>query len=337
MAPHRICCFLSTLFVLCIAHANRYGGELRYTHISGLTYGIEVRLYSSSFSPPDAPWVLVYLGDGAVDTVPPMDSEVFPAECGDQLRIYSLQHTYSGPGIYSIHAWTPNREPGILNLEGSAEIPLCVDAMLLVSPGLENTSPVFANPLVFSYYAGQVLTHELQPYDADGDSLVFELVAARGFDCSPIPSYTFPDVLTPGPDTATVNSAGLFQWNAPQLSGFFTIAILCTEWRDGQMIGAVTRDMMLCVSASFTSFTDRSSSPVTISQASLDGPVVLGSNAQTGSRIDILDTRGALLNSLRPTSTRTLIATDAMATGMYVVIVSDEHGSTTTGRFIVAR
>ena len=312
------------------------GADIRYSHLGGLTYRVEVRLYLNSFAPSDVPELILAYGDGVVDTIPAQADLALGSECCDRLRTYVGEHTFSGPGIYIPSVLGSNRTPGILNMPGSVDTPMCIGAMLLASPGLTNSSPEFASHSVFSYYNGNVLTHELQPFDADGDSLSFELVVPDGEECGPIAGYQFPDEVVPGPYTASVNSNGVFQWDAPQLAGYYTIAIRCTEWRAGDMIGTVTRDMILCVPTSFTAVPEAVTSLLTVSQISLDGRVTIQTE-RSSTVIDILDTRGALVQRVSSTGTRTLIATDAMAPGMYVVRMSDDHGAITNGRFLVAR
>lgn len=313
------------------------GGELRYTHIGGLTYGIEVRLFVNSMEPQDVPEMILAYGDGSVDTITVHDDLYLAGGCCDQLRIYVGQHTFSGPGIYTPSVIARNRVAGVVNVQGSVDVPICIGAVLVVIPELTNASPEFMNHAVFSYFNGDVLTHELQPFDADGDSLYFELVEPNGDECAPIAGYMFPNEVVTGPYSAAVNSSGVFQWDAPQLAGFYTIAIRCTEWRAGEMIGTVTRDMMLCVSPSFTSVPEADKPSLAVIQPSLDGPVSIRINDGTDSMIDILEVRGALVRRLRQTASMTSVTTDGMSPGIYFVKVTDAAGAITTDRFVVAR
>ena len=312
-------------------------GELRYMRIEGLTYRIEVRLYHSSGQPSDVPEMILSYGDGSVDTIATQNEMALAGNCCDRLRTYVGQHTFSGPGLYTPSVIARNRLAGVVNVPASVDTPICLSAMLLVSPDLTNSSPEFTNHAGFSYYNGDVLAHELQPYDADGDSLSFELAEPMGDECDPIPGYQFPDEVVPGPYSMAVSSSGVLEWNAPQLAGFYAVAVRCMEWRDGVMIGAVTRDMMLCVSTMLTAVPDVNGLSMAMIQPSSAGPVAVQTTDWSPSSIDIFDPSGALIEHIRPTTMRTIFATDEMVPGIYLVKVTGAAGESCTGRFVVAR
>ena len=316
--------------------SHNFGGEFRYTHLSALTYEIEVRLYFNVFDPPDQPLIVIYTGDGGADTIAQAGSETLMSDCGDVMRYYVTQHTYPGPGLYSLSLRSPNRRAGIVNVPNSVDIPLCVNAELIVG-GFPDSSPRFNNHLSYSYYSGSTFTHELQATDPDGDSLTYALVPPLGDGCGPIPGYQFPDDVLPGQDTSMVDGEGVFTWTSPQLGGFYTIAIQCSEWRDGQLIGHVTRDMTFCVSAPFTGIEPgRELSALTILQSSLAGPITMLSEGLRQMRIDVFDMRGAIVRSLRPSQDRVTLDVDAFADGVYSVRAVDADGRSVTGRFVVA-
>lgn len=332
---------LLTLSAICFSTAawatHLCGADMRYTHIEGLTYQVEVRLYLNSQSPADVPELILSYGDGIMDTIPSSSDLALGSDCCDRLRTYIGEHTYSGLGVYIPSVIAPNRTAGMVNVPASVDTPICIGAMLLVSDGLTNSSPEFVNDAVFSYFNGSVLTHELQPYDVDGDSMAFELLEPNGEECVPIAGYQFPDEVVPGPYSISVSSSGVFQWNAPQLAGLYAIAIRCTEWRDGQMIGAVTRDMMLCVSPLFTAISPTAAHEEGVGVLSIDGHVSIRMKRYRDAMIDILDTRGTLLNRLRPTGPHSIFRMDGMTPGIYLVKAIDAVGAFTTGRFVVAR
>ena len=335
---------LTVLFTaICIAGtsallaSHNFGGEFRYTYLSPLTYEIEVRLYYNAFDPPDQPNIVIYTGDGGADTVAQAGNETLLSNCGDVMRYYITQHTYSGPGLYTLSLRRPYRRAGIVNIPNSVDIPLCFNAEIIVG-GFADSSPIFNNHLSYSYYSGGTFTHELQATDPDGDSLTFELLPPLGDECGPIPGYLFPDDVSAGQDTSMVDGQGIFTWTALQLAGFYTVALRCSEWRDGQLIGHVTRDMTFCIVPPFTGVEDGAVfGSMRILQASLNGPIVVVSEGLDLSDVDILDTRGALVESVRPSGTRTLIATEQMTPGVYFVRMPEDNGTITTGRFIVAR
>ena len=105
--------------------------------------------------------------------------------------------------------------------------------------------------------------HEPLPTDADQDSLVCDLIVPNGNACSTIAGYTYPADLVPGSTFNWVDPAtGAFQWYYPVVEGAYQIAIRCTEYRNGSIIGQTTRNMTICVSmlpnAVVESYTDGS-------------------------------------------------------------------------------
>ncbi len=331
---------LSTLAITgttALRASHNFGGEFRYTYLSALTYEIEVRLYYNVLDPPDQPFIVIYTGDGGADTVAQEGSETLFSDCGDVMRYYSTQHTYSGPGVYSLSLRSPNRRAGIVNIPNSVDTPLCFDAEIVVG-GFADWSPVLNNHLSNSYYAGTTFTHELQATDPDGDSLTYELLPPLGYECGPIPGYQFPDDVLPWQDTSMVDGHGIFTWTSPQIAGLYTIAIRCFEWRNGELLGHVTRDMTFCAVPPLTGVDD---GPIHgtahILQSPFNGPIVVVSEGFRPSYVDILDMRGALVECVRLSGTHTTIATDEMAAGIYLVKMTDIKGMITIGRFVVAR
>jgi len=314
------------------------GADILYNSLGGLAYRIEARLYLNSNASPDAPYLLLSYGDGAVDTLAAQSEQMFGGSCCDLQRSYAGEHVYAAPGAYAPSASLPNRNAGIINIPGSVDVPLCIGATLIVTLELDNASPVFGNPATSSYFVGSTLTHELQPYDADGDSLTFELVPPLGIDCSPIQNYLFPDEVPTGPDNqAWLDDNGVFHWDAPQWQGFYTIAIQCSEWRAGQLIGSVTRDMMLCVPFTFTAVPEADAPAFTISQDASTGEVRIVPRDTAGCAVSVMDARGSLVRRLRIVGTGQILATDRLAPGVYAVTVADADGLTGTGRFTIFR
>ncbi|HMC96521.1 MAG TPA: hypothetical protein VKG92_02625 [Flavobacteriales bacterium] len=61
------------VFTLLMTHAfatHLLGGEIRYSHVNGYTYSIEVMTWCDLASPADRPEIEVDFGDGMLDTVP---------------------------------------------------------------------------------------------------------------------------------------------------------------------------------------------------------------------------------------------------------------------------
>ncbi|MBP6389879.1 MAG: hypothetical protein KA175_01705 [Flavobacteriales bacterium] len=235
------------------------GGDIRYTHLGGNSYRIEVLLYTKSTGVSPQPEIPISLGDGALDTLPLVETlPLSPNDstCSDQqVSLYSANHTYTGPGDYTITANVINRNGGILNVPNSLGQSICLKARLVIDPQLgPNTSARFQAPQNAVGYLWSTLVHNPLPTDSDGDSLSLELITPDGLSCDPLPGYITPaEVPSPDPMWNYLDpQTGRYQWYHPQLTGQYVIAIHAREWRNGMLIGEVTRDMSICISSLFS-------------------------------------------------------------------------------------
>ena len=79
-------------------------------------------------------------------------------------------------------------------------------------------------------------------YDPDGDSLSYELVPClQALDGTPVTNYTFPTGLSIDP------VSGILSWLTPPQIGEWNVAIKIYEWRDGCVMGTVTRDLQITI------------------------------------------------------------------------------------------
>ncbi|MBK8341462.1 MAG: hypothetical protein IPK99_16455 [Flavobacteriales bacterium] len=253
---------LPTIVLVCAwvdANASHLsGGDIRYTHLGGNTYRIEVLLYTKSTGVDPQMEIPIALGDGGLDTLPLVETIPLPpndSTCADQqVSLYSANHTYPGPGDYTITANVINRNGGILNVPNSLGQSICLKARLVIDPQLgPNTSARFQAPQNAVGYVWSTLIHNPLPSDSDGDSLSMDLIVPDGLSCDPLPGYITPaEVPSPDPMWNYLDpQTGRFQWYHPQLTGQYVIAIRAREWRNGTLIGEVTRDMSLCISSLF--------------------------------------------------------------------------------------
>jgi hypothetical protein len=169
--------------------------------------------------------------------------------------IYTIIHTYPGPGVYTISSSDPNRTQGSNNIPNSVGIPFFISAQLIINSytGV-NSSPILNCPPIniaqcFSCYEDNVCA-----YDAEGDSLSFELTTCRGADGNTIPGYFFP-ATGAGGSFSIHPTTGLLTWCSPQTTGMYNVVIVVKEWRRQycdwpyELIGSVMRDMEIMVTA----------------------------------------------------------------------------------------
>lgn len=244
-----------------LATHNR-AGEITYKHIQGTTYEIIVTTYTKTNGPAasaDRCELEVDYGDGTKDTV--LRSNGASGSCGAarmgemidtfiRKNIYSTQHTFPGPFRYVITVEDPNRNEGILNIGNSVNTPFFLRSTLLISPVLgANCSPVLLNPPIDEGCVFQPYFHSPGAVDEDGDSLVYSLTVCLGSSGVPLGDYIFPDQVSPGGNNqiSIDPQTGILTWDSPQVAGEYNICILIEEYRDGEKIGTVLRDMQITI------------------------------------------------------------------------------------------
>jgi gliding motility-associated-like protein len=259
------------LFVFCLktTYATHYrAGEILYQYLGPQTYKATVITYteiagSSALADQDS--IFLDWGDGTVETIyrnnGPINSFGFPD--GEILagtikkNIYiSNTHTYPGALPYYIIAITElNRTAGIINIAdgtGSVNVPIFLEDTLFYQPPElfeGNSSPILLNAPID--YANRLDTfyHNPNAYDPDGDSLHYSLVPSLQASGIPVPQYLFPDQYPPGiNNNISINAlTGELIWAVPQTPGDYNVAIRIREYRDGQLIGVLLRDMQILV------------------------------------------------------------------------------------------
>ena len=284
---------LGPLLVTKATH-NR-AGEITFRHLGGFEYEATITTYTKSDSPADRPQLPINWGDGIIDTLPRVNGGGLGEMVASDTKknIYVGLHTFPAASSYIISFEDPNRNGGVVNIPNSVNIPFFVSSTLIINPFLGvNNSVQLLNPPIDEACAGQLFMHNPGAYDPDGDSLSYRLVSCRGENGEIIPGFTQPV----GTSSFTLNPInGDLIWDTPSNSsvGEYNVAFVIEEWRNGVLIGLVTRDMQinvvpcnnrpptieplpsLCVNAGDTvSFTVEASDP--------DNPVQLVTLSATG-------------------------------------------------------
>ncbi|WP_460973344.1 PKD domain-containing protein, partial [Spirosoma migulaei] len=179
------------------------------------------------------------------------------------IDVYTTTHTYPGPGVYTIGVTVQNRNQGTINLPPPGEsqnIAFFVSTTILINAALlTNSTPVMLNPPLDSGRVGQKFCHNPAAFDADGDSLAYRLsvpktsLTTSGCSGRDIPVYQTPTRFSTsseagGTPTFTINPiTGELCWDAPGQIGQYNFAFIIEEWRNGVLIGEITRDMQIIV------------------------------------------------------------------------------------------
>lgn len=335
--PRHILTIIASSLTLMTAGSHALGGEIMYSHMGGHTYRIDVIYYTCLASPADRPEIVLEFGDGTMDTIPRISIVDLPSSgcCGTRRSEYLAVHTYPGPGHYEIRFHDPTRGSGIVNIPNSLGQDFCVTSLLIIDPALgPNQSVRFASAPTELLQIWSTWTHLLMPLDPDGDSLSFELISPKGFDCEGIAGYEAPSSSAPGwawLDPGT----GDFFWNMPDMMGLYTIAIQASEWRNNMLIGRVTRDMVLCISLPSTGMIDHHPSERMALRPSItDGTVFLTNPGGQIMRIEIHDTRGFRVFAMSLPPGEHTIDLGHLASGVYMVHGIDAKGVVHLNRLV---
>src|SRR5690606_32150421 len=104
----------------------------------------------------------------------------------------------------------------------------------------------------------------------------------------------------------------------PELFGEYVIAIKATEWRNGQIIGEMTRDMTICVIPMVG--IDETTAPLfTISPTLTHGPIDITGPSSEGLSIGVLDAHGKIVLRTRTDQGANTIDLGHLASGTYVI------------------
>ena len=243
--------------VCCVTTASathNRAGEITYKHVDGLTYEVLITTYTKASALADRPTLYLTWGDENGLDMDSLERESINILIGDiKVNTYRGTHTYGGPGEFEIKVEDPNRNEGVLNMVGSVDTPFAIRSLLIIDPQAgHNNSVQLLNPATENACLNREWIHNPAAFDEDGDLLTFTLVACRGFNGEPIPTYIFPDEVSPANDLFEIDEfTGDVVWYSPQIVGEYNIAIRVEEWREVggilRKVGEVVRDMQIDV------------------------------------------------------------------------------------------
>jgi len=224
---------------------HQRAGEITYKHINGLTYEFTIITYTYTPSPADRPEIEVFWGDHS-NSIIQRNSKVSVGKDISK-NIYRTTHTFSSAGVYSVTFEDPNRNAGIMNIPNSVNIPFFIETIVVINPFLgPNNSAILQNPPLDNGCVGVSYYHNVGAFDPDGDSLSYKLIDCRGLDGLPIPKYVLPQAS----QYITIDEVtGDLVWETPLMQGEYNIAIQISEYRKGQFMGSVVRDMQITIAA----------------------------------------------------------------------------------------
>ncbi|MEM6964695.1 MAG: gliding motility-associated C-terminal domain-containing protein [Bacteroidota bacterium] len=169
-------------------------------------------------------------------------------------NLYTASHKYPGVGHYVLSMTDPNRNGGIKNVNppSSDNVPFHLSTTATIfNPLFQgfNNSPILLQPPIDIACIGQPFIHNPNAFDADGDSLSYEMTVPLQAVGTPVPNYSSPSQFPPGANnTIGINAVtGDLLWNTPQEPGEYNVAIYIIEWRNGEPVDTMIRDMQILV------------------------------------------------------------------------------------------
>ena len=257
--------YLATVFlllqfsVISFATHNR-GGEIVCRQIpegncTGNRVECTVITYTKTSSiAADRDSVTICWGDGNCDIVERGNGNGQPLPNDVKFNFYTFEHTYDGPGHYTVSMTDPNRNGGILNVNppGSENVQFHIQTSVTIFDGQNqgcNSTPVLLNPPIDYACIGETFVHNPAAYDPDGDSLSYQLIVPMQDVDTPVPNYTFPPNI-PGASGCCIDineTTGTLTWNVPEVRGEFNVAMIIVSWRNGVAIDTTVRDIQILV------------------------------------------------------------------------------------------
>jgi gliding motility-associated-like protein len=208
----------------------------------------------------------ILFGDGTLQVIPQTIATTRP-DLGPNISVasYSVVHTYSSPGKYTITYIERDRSRGVLNIVRSEDVPYVSSVTIdMNQPQGCNHYPVLTVIPLDRGCSKAVFSHHSGAQDVDGDSLSYRLtIPASG--ANTVAAYTDPanarfysnfstgNEAGTGPPSFKIDSiSGLITWDAPGAAGEYNIAFEVVEWRkssDGsyKILSITVRDMQILI------------------------------------------------------------------------------------------
>ena len=137
------------------------------------------------------------------------------------------------------------RNAGIVNLGNSGGDSFYISTEFTSFQGSANSTPVFLNLPLITFPLDSIWTYNPMPVDAEGDSLFWAIDTPMAAINQQVNGYTTPTANANGPLSMNPQS-GEISWSADQM-GNYQLAVVVHEFRNGQPLGYIVRDMQVTV------------------------------------------------------------------------------------------
>jgi hypothetical protein len=265
-----------TFVVMLIFSVSSFATHLRAGEIivervscSSLTFRITVTVFTNTINTNvlfggEDDWL--DFGDGKKILVPETPNTLRP-DLGEGIATasFTIEHTYPGYQQYLVTYSEPNRNEGVVNMDGSVNTRFFIETKIIIDPFLGcNNTPKLLVPPIDRACTGVIWFHNPGAYDPDGDSISYQMERPFRDRGTEVVNYKDPADRKfyadynhgneEGKDVPSfsINSVdGTITWDAPGMAGEYNIAFHIIEWRKirGTWInmGYVRRDMQIIV------------------------------------------------------------------------------------------
>lgn len=224
------------------------GGQITSRNIGGLTYEVTLKVYRDTNGIPVSSVFINYDNNANVNLFASLIFSSTSTAIGNGVEEYVFVDIFTFPaiGYYHIRYNECCRNAAILNIPNPDNYGIYISNTLLVDP--TNSSPEFLNPPIPVAQLNTPFNYNPLPFDIDGDSIAWTLdtpLDGIGSTSNMIPGYTLPSAdssmpFTMNPLTGEVSFL-------PNLDGHFVASFLISEYRGGNKIGEIRRDMQIIV------------------------------------------------------------------------------------------
>ncbi len=223
-------------------------GEITAERISSssFTYEITLVVYTKSSSGIAVDSATIFTSDGWSKTNHFSDTLSLG---NDVLRSTYIYTKTFNVGTITISFRDENRVGSVLNMDASINTAFYLETFIVLDPGIGlNTTPTLLVPPIDDGAVGQIYNYNPGAFDADGDSLSYEMSIPMSDVNTLVINYSDPGLVNPGTDEIELDSIlGNLEWNVPLVPGIYNIAYRIYEWRNGSIIGYIHRDMQITI------------------------------------------------------------------------------------------
>ncbi|MEY3342474.1 MAG: hypothetical protein RL090_158 [Bacteroidota bacterium] len=244
-----------TLLSFSSISSHLMGGQITARNIGGLNYEITLTLYRDTLGIPISPGAQIDFIDAVTNiqlvglTIYPTCQPAIGMGNGVEKYIYTDTVTFPYAGSFIAFYSTCCRNSAILNLPQPDTRSMFLDALIWADP--TNSSPEFLNDPITIAQDSVPFSYNPTPFDADGDSLSWIMdipldVSPTSLSTGiPILPYALPPSDPSNPFTLNPTTGEITF--TPIAIGNFQISVKAIEYRNGQPIGYIRRDMQLIV------------------------------------------------------------------------------------------